>query len=161
MSGSIFKDKAIKPDARTMAKALGEAAEHWEKLRAGLENDFGVLIEDWKYYGQKSGWILKLFKKKRNLFFVTPQRGLFRIAFVFADRAVAEVESSDLPESIKENLKSARKYAEGRGLQIEVKEAKDVEIVKKLVQIKVGNRPGLFTSQGQPTPPSNNGSPEE
>ena len=139
MSGSIFKDKTIKPDARAMAKELGKTAGYWEKLRTGLENDFGELNEDWKFYGQKSGWVLKLLQKKRNIFFMTPQKGFFRISFVFGDRAVSEVERSDISESIKESLRIARKYAEGRGLQIEVKTENDVDIVKKLVQIKVNN----------------------
>ena len=139
MSGSIFKDKTVKPEPKALAKALGETAEYWKGLRNDLEEEFGELIEDWKFYGQKSGWTLKLLRKKRNLFFVSPQEGFFKIAFVFGDRAVAVVESSDLPESIKDALRKARKYAEGRGLQIEVISADDIEVVKKLVRIKVQN----------------------
>jgi hypothetical protein len=139
LPGSIFKDKASKPDSETLVEAMGKTAAYWKELRLGLEQELGELIEDWKFYGQKSGWILKLLRKKRNLFFVTPQEGFFRVAFVFGDKAVAEVESSDLPESIKETLRNARKYAEGRGLQIEVTAAGDVDVVKELVWIKVGN----------------------
>jgi hypothetical protein len=139
MSGSIFKDKSVKPDTRAFAEAIGETAGYWKELRNGLEDEFGELVEDWKFYGQKSGWILKLLRKKRNLFFVTPQEGFFRSVFVFGDRAVAEVESSDLPESIKDALRTARKYAEGLGLQIEVTTVDDIDVVKKLVRIKVHN----------------------
>jgi len=49
------------------------------------------------------------------------------------------VEESDLPQNIKTTLKNAKKYMEGRGLSIEVKSSKEVEIVKKLVEIKVNN----------------------
>jgi hypothetical protein len=139
MAGSIFNDKTSKPDAETLAEALGESAGFWENIRAGLENEYGELIEDWKFYGQKIGWTLKLLRKKRNLFFMTPQNGFFQIAFVFGDRAVAEVERSGLPESLKDALRTARKYAEGRGLQIEVTSADDIELVRTLVRIKVAN----------------------
>jgi len=44
-----------------------------------------------------------------------------------------------LPEAIKVELKNARKYAEGRGIRIEVKSARDVENIQKLVKIKVKN----------------------
>ncbi len=44
-----------------------------------------------------------------------------------------------MPEAIKVELKNARKYAEGRGIRIDVKSAKDVENVRKLVEIKVDN----------------------
>ncbi len=137
MAGSIFDDKAHKPDAGNLAEALGEAAGFWHELRADLEQEYGELVEDWKFYGRKLGWTLKLLRKKRNLFFMTPQNGFFRIAFVFGDRAVAVVERSGLPESIKETLRTARKYAEGRGLQIEVLSSGDIETVRELVRIKV------------------------
>jgi len=139
MSASVFDDKTVKPDSKALLKAIGKTAGHWKKIRSNLENDYGELIEDWKYYGQKTGWLLKVLRKKRNLFFCIPLKGSFRIAFVFGEKAVAAVENSDLPEAIKLELKNARKYAEGRGLRIDVKSAKDVENIRKLVEIKVKN----------------------
>jgi hypothetical protein len=52
---------------------------------------------------------------------------------------VSAVEKSDLPKDIKNELKNARKYVEGRGIRIEVKSQKDVEHVKKLIDLKVSN----------------------
>ncbi len=139
MEGSIFNDKTVKPDSGTLEEALGETDGFWKELRTGLEKEYGDLVEDWKFYGQKLGWTLKLLRKKRNLFFMTPQNGFFRVAFVFGDRAVDEVERSGIPESIKDALRTARKYSEGRGLQIDVTSSEDIEIVRKLVRIKVAN----------------------
>jgi hypothetical protein len=48
-------------------------------------------------------------------------------------------EKSDLTESIKGALRNARKYAEERGLQIEVTTAYDGDVVKTLVSIKAYN----------------------
>lgn len=81
----------------------------------------------------------KVLRKKRNLFFCIPLKGCFQIAFIFGEKAVSAVESSDLPEAIKVELKNARKYAVGRGIRIEVKSSKDVENIQKLVEIKVKN----------------------
>jgi hypothetical protein len=139
MSASVFDDKTTKPDEMALLKAIGKRAVHWKKIKGNLEKDYGELIEDWKYYGQKTGWLLKVLRKKRNLFFFIPLKGIFRIAFVFGEKAVCAVESSDLPETIKQELKNTRKYAEGRGLRIDVKSAKDVENIRKLVEIKVKN----------------------
>jgi signal transduction histidine kinase len=58
---------------------------------------------------------------------------------VFGDKAVSVVEQSDLPEDIKTELRNARKYVEGREIRIEVKFRKDVEVVKKVFDIKVAN----------------------
>ena len=139
MSASVFDDKNVKPDSKALLKVIGKTAGHWKKIRSNLENDFGELIEDWKYYGQKTGWLLKVLRKKRNLFFCIPLKGSFRIAFTFGEKAVSAVQSSNLSETIKLELKNARKYAEGRGLRIDVKSAKDVENIRKLVKIKVKN----------------------
>ena len=139
MSASVFDDKNVKPDEKALLKALGKPSMHWKKIKSNLETDYGELIEDWKYYGQKTGWLLKVLRKKRNLFFCIPVKDGFQIAFTFGDNPVCAVESSDLPEEIKEELKNARKYAEGRGLRIDVKSVRDVENIRKLVEIKVKN----------------------
>ena len=139
MSASVFNDKSVKPDNKTLLNVLGKTAKLWQKIKSNLENEYGELIEDWKYYGQKTGWLLKVLRKKRNLFFFIPLKGCFRIAFVFGEKAVSAVESSDLPEAIKLELKNARKYAEGRGIRIEVKSAKNIKNIQKLVEIKVKN----------------------
>ena len=139
MSTSIFNDKGVKPDNEMLQENLGNTGPYWDKIKNYLKENIGDIIEDWKYYNPKSGWILKNMLKKRNLFFFTPFDGYFRITFVFGDKAVAVVEKSDLPEKIKNSLINARKYMEGRGISIEVKREEDVEIVKKFVEIKVNN----------------------
>ncbi len=139
MSASIFGDKAIKPDDDLLVAALGNSADYWQDIKNHLSEQYGELTEDWKYYGQKSGWTLKTLKKKRNLFFFLPLEGSFKITFVFGDKAVAAIERSDFPDEIIDTLRNARKYAEGRGLQLQVTSADDVENVKKLVEIKLSN----------------------
>jgi Protein of unknown function (DUF3788) len=139
METNVFMDKSIQPDNRRLARVLGENATFWEAIKKHLAQKYGDVTEEWKFYNTKSGWTLKVLLKKRNLFFFVPLPGFFRMAFVFGDKAVSAVERSDLPEAIKNELKNARKYVEGRGIRIEVKSQKDVEHVKKLIDIKVNN----------------------
>lgn len=139
MAENMFMDKEDKPDAQKLSKVLGSTYQYWTGLRAYLEETQGPLTEDWKYYNTKSGWTLKLLKKKRNLFFFGAMDGFFRVTFVFGDRSVAVVEKSDLPKSIIKRLVEARKYMEGRGLSVEVHSADDVEHIKTLVKIKIEN----------------------
>jgi len=68
-----------------------------------------------------------------------PIEGSFKITFVFGDKAVSVVEKSDLPKEIINTLKGTKKYMEGRGIQIDVKDLEDVKNIKKLVEIKVNN----------------------
>jgi hypothetical protein len=139
MSTSIFSDKLIKPDEQKLTTALANTYKLWEEIRKYIRSEFGETVEEWKYYNSKSGWILKSFYKKRNLFFFTPCEEYFRISFAYGEKAVTEIEKSDLPESIIEEIKNARKYMEGKGLRVEVKNRKDVDIIKKLVDIKIRN----------------------
>ena len=136
---SVFIDKNVKPDNQMLVDVLGASYKFWEKIKSSLTNDSGRLDEDWKYYGQKIGWTLKLLYKKRNLFFFTPYEKYFQIAFVFGDKAVAVVEQSDLPFKIINELKEVKKYVEGRGLRIAVKKQSDVRVVLKLTEIKFNN----------------------
>ena len=139
MSESIFDNKTIKPGTNDLNEVLGRSSEYWNDFRRHIEEKFGPLTEDWKFYNQKSGWILKVLKKKRNLFFMIPVEDYFKIKFVFGDKAVLVAKKSDLPKEIINTLKDARKYIEGRGIQIEVKDLEDVKNIKKLVEIKVNN----------------------
>ena len=139
MPENPFTDKNIKPDDKSLAKVLGESNKLWNDLKRHLRESYGELIEEWKFYSPKYGWTLKVLKKKRNLFFFSPRPNAFRVSFVFGDKAVSHIEASNLPDEMKTALRSARKYAEGRGISIEVKSVDEIEEIKKLVEIKLSN----------------------
>lgn len=136
MEGSVFSDKSKAPDPSAFRRALGPKAALWKRIEAGLRKDLGNLDLEWKHYGAQSGWILKVLLKKRNLFFLTPGQDRFRVAFVFGDKAVEAVAAAGFEERLVDELRSARKYAEGRGLRIEVANASDARTVAALARIK-------------------------
>jgi hypothetical protein len=136
---SIFLDKSVKPTNEMLSGALGQSYKYWEEIKNSLENQYGPLIEEWKYYSATSGWTLKLLLKKRNLFFFAPCEKYFRLAFIFGDKAVSAVEKSDLPLKMVQELKSAKRYVEGRGLRLEIKKKTDVKNIITLVAIKINN----------------------
>jgi hypothetical protein len=136
---NVFSDKSAKPDEQSVLKALGTSGKYWLGIRKYAEESFGPLTEEWKYYSPKYGWTMKLLSKKRNLLFFVAMDGSFRVAFVFGDKAVAAIEKSDLPKEVIDEIRNAKKYVEGTGLRLEVKDAKSAEIVKRLIQMKVEN----------------------
>jgi len=139
MALSVFTDKSKLPGDRELAKALGETKQLWDQLKIHVKEIYPNIIEDWKHYGKNSGWTMKLLKKKRNLFFSYPGQEHFVVVFVFGDKAVQAVENSSLPREIVNTLKEAKKYVEGRGLQVAVKNQDDLEVIKKLLTIKMEN----------------------
>ena len=68
MTSSVFDDKSKKPDNKKLTEILGPTEKYWQEFKKYLEKKYSPVIEEWKFYGQKSGWILKILKKKRNLF---------------------------------------------------------------------------------------------
>lgn len=134
---SILIDKSLTPDDRTLSGVLGASFNRWTEIKNSITERHGPTREEWKYYGARSGWVLKLLLKKRNLFFVIPGEKHFTLGFVFGDRAVKTIENSSLPASMIREVKDARRYAEGRGLRIDVRNRTTVNHVLKLVDIKV------------------------
>jgi hypothetical protein len=139
MSASIFDDKSKKPTNKMLKEVLDKTYKLWEVIKKHILSEYGKVTEDWRFYNVRSGWLLKTLLKKRNLLFFVPVEGYFKLSFIFGDKSVEAVVKSDLPEVIKTTLKNAKKYMEGRGLSIDVKTSEDVEIAKKLIEIKTNN----------------------
>jgi len=137
MAENVFTDKTIKPTDQLLSETLGTTYKYWDEIRTSLRKEYGELIEEWKYYGVKYGWSLKLLLKKRNLFFFTAYNKYFTIGFVFGDKAVSAIEKSDLPKNIIEKIINAKKFAEGRGFRLEIRKHGDIRHIEKLVDIKV------------------------
>jgi hypothetical protein len=135
----VFNKKDAIPDEEMVRKALGSSYAYLENIRQFVKEEIGETVEEWKFYGQKLGWTLKKYLKKRNLFFIGMYPGYFRIAFVFGDRAANNVFDSDIAEVLKKELSEARKYAEGRGINIKVDDDTYLDDIKELIRIKVQN----------------------
>jgi hypothetical protein len=137
--GSILTDKSLPPNDQILAGELGPSYKTWTALKASITREHGETREEWKHYGARSGWVLKLLLKKRNLFFMIPGVKLFTLGFLFGDRAVTAICHSSLPPAMIREVKEARRYAEGRGLRIEVRNRAALRHVLELVNIKVNS----------------------
>ena len=67
---------------------------------------------------------------------MTPCEGYFLASFALGEKAVKAAHDSDLPTSVLRVI-SAKKYAEGRGVRLEVRNARAVRNVEKLAVIKM------------------------
>ena len=139
MGTNIFLDKMVQPDDKMLADALGNTYGLFQELKKFISVNYPGTTEEWKYYGGKYGWTLKTFLKKRNLFFISAYDKYFRVSFVFGEKAISSVLQSDLPKDIIGELRNSKKYMEGRGIAIEVRKPRDINIVKKLIDFKVNS----------------------
>ena len=138
MMQNAFAGQAKRPTEKSMGSALGESLQLWRSLVDDLKQEF-QLAGQWHSSSVKLGWSLRMQLKKRNIVYLVPRSGFFMAAFALGDRAVAAARASDLPPRILKIIAEAKRYAEGTAVRIEVKTPEDLEIVKKLVKIKIEN----------------------
>ena len=137
---SAFDDKSIMPSDDMVSTVLGTASSIWDDLRAYVHSNYPVVTGEWKHYGKAAGWTYKLISKKRNLLFFVPMAGCFRLRMVFGEKAFACVEADgDLPIDMKEALRAATPYTEGRSLDIDISRREQLETIKRLLKIKFEN----------------------
>lgn len=136
---SVFMDKASVPTYASLEKALGSSYDYWEKIVALTYAAYPEGKAEWNFPGKNYGWSFRIKDKRRAILYLLPRSGYFKAAFVFGDKAVASVMNSDVPEDIKKDLQAARKYAEGRGVSIEVHSNEHIPAIKKLIDIKLAH----------------------
>ncbi|MBN2201105.1 DUF3788 domain-containing protein [bacterium] len=132
-------DGSREPDEELLRSMLGKTMPLLTELRSRLADAFPSVREEWKFYGRKYGWSMKMLLGKRNLFFFAPLDGRFQIGFTFGDRAVEAVERSGIPARMKKDLRESKRYMEGRGLRVVVRSRRDVEAVMELADVKNRN----------------------
>jgi hypothetical protein len=111
----------------------------WNELKRLIASRFTPLSLEWGFASEKTGWGLRLKREKRTILYMTPCKGYFMASFALGEKAVKAAHESDLPVSVLGVIDSAKKYAEGRGVRLEVRSAEDVRNVEKLAVIKMAN----------------------
>jgi hypothetical protein len=139
MAMSLFDDKSKQPTKQMLAKALGEKYQLWKDIAEYIVKQYPKAFEEWKYYSVKYGWSFRLKDKKRNIIYMTPAQDHTMIGFLFSDKCVEAVQQSNLSASIKDELRDAKKYPEGRVIRLRVRTKSDLVSIKNLIDIKLAN----------------------
>ena len=139
MALSLFDDKSKQPTKQMLVKTLGKQYQLWAGIEEYIVEKYPKATEEWKYPGVKYGWSFRLKDKKRNIIYMMPSEGHIMVAFAFGDKGVEDIQNSSLPQSIKDELRNAKKYVEGRGIRLQVRNKTDVASIKTLVDIKLAN----------------------
>jgi len=119
MAVSIFEEKAAMPDDSMLADALADSHLLWTKLQSYAQETYPNVNGEWKFYGKSSGWVYKLISKKKNLLFFIPKDGCFRLRFGISEKVAPDIETADLPDVVKEAVRTATPYTEGRSIDLD------------------------------------------
>lgn len=139
MALSAFDDKSKEPGAGELAKVLGRSATHWTRLIDCISSEYSPLTVTWNFAGAKWGWSLRLKQKKRTVLYMTPCAKHFLVGFALGEKAVKAAHENKLPGPVLAVIDEAPRYAEGRGVRIEVRTKKDLENVLKVAAVKMAN----------------------
>jgi hypothetical protein len=137
---NAFIGKAGMPTDDDLAAELGRSAKTlWDGLLAGLAQRHNIVTAEWHSYSPKAGWALRLQRDKRNILYLSPCRGCFRASFALGGKAVEAARASALPKQVIRIIDSARRYAEGTAVRIDVSCPADIAVVEMLAAIKLGH----------------------
>jgi hypothetical protein len=134
---SIFKDKNKAPDNNDLEVALGSTYQLWQIIKNQVLLNYPQGVESWSC--SKHGWSYRINDKKRAILYLLPRDKFFKVAFVFGQKATDQILQSKISNIIKKELESAKIYAEGRGIRIDVKDDLLMTDINRLIDIKLTN----------------------
>ncbi len=136
MSERPFLDKSTKPTEQTIQAALGNAHTYYEKIISLA----GSYSQDWTFT-KSSGWMLKLFDRKKALLYLIPLNDEFKISLTLRKDERDAFLSDDELMIMHDKISSSKKYSEGFALQFNISNKKEFQsfelFIKKLIATRV------------------------
>ncbi len=133
----ILSDRSVIPTDEYIFSLIGEKKVLWKKILDQVTHNYSDISGSWNYYNDGKQWLFKLVRKKKTIFWSGIYADTFRITFYFGDKVIPLLESSDLPKTLKDEFRDAKKYGLIRPLSMKIFNEADVENVLKLVDIKI------------------------
>jgi hypothetical protein len=139
MALSAFSDKTNPPTKAELHSALGDAYASWTSLLALIGERIDPITEVWGFSSASTGWGLRVVHKKRVILYMTPQQNQFLVSFALGEKAVAAARTAALSASVLKAIEAAPRYAEGRGVRLEVRSSRQLPSLATLAEIKWKN----------------------
>ena len=118
---------------------LGPSARLWAELVAAVRHHAGEMTDERWVFGAKHGWSMRLVGRERILVYLTPQARQLMVGVVLGEKAIAKAEAAGLAsERTLEVVAAAPRYAEGRGIRLQVVTDEDLATAIELARMKVG-----------------------
>jgi hypothetical protein len=137
MLASAFIGRPGPPSGHDLALALGRSKGQWDRVLSALEHDHGAGDRQWKCYSPKSGWSLRVLKKKRVVVYLLPGSKAFLASFALGEKALAAARASRPPPKLVRVLDEAPRYPEGHAVRVEVRTKADADAVLLLAAAKL------------------------
>ena len=134
-----FDRKEAVPDDVTLKKVVGALYSDYLDILSLA----GGYSREWKYYGKKYGWQLKVTRKGKSLFYLIPLEKSFRMGFAVREKERETLLNLTLPAKVREELRRAKKYSEGYPLRLSVSAKNDMRAVRLVVDALMSLRQAI------------------
>jgi hypothetical protein len=134
----LFKltDKQVIPTDEYLLKIIGDKLELLKMVINYASGKYSDVSGEWRYYNDGKQWLYKLTRKKNTIFWGSVLGDAFRVTFYFGTKYQPLIDSSDLPESIKDDFNSVKNYGKIKPITIFVTEKSQLENIYKLIDLK-------------------------
>ena len=132
----VLPDRNVTPDEGLVFKLIGEKKKQWTEIMNYLGDNYKGSSGEWRYYNDGKQWLFKMQFRKKTLFWIALPEGTFRITFYFGNKAEPVILSSDLPEAVKENFITAKRYGTIRAITFRIEEVSDMRLIFMLIDLK-------------------------
>jgi hypothetical protein len=137
LTPNAFIGCAAAPADDELTAALGSSRPLWDQLLTDLKDQFKLSEFEWNSYSPKAGWSIRARKGKRNILYLVPCKGSFRVAFVLGGKAVQAARENKVPARVLELIDGGTKYPEGLGIRLQVTSRRDLAPIRTLTTLKL------------------------
>jgi hypothetical protein len=125
-----FADGSNPPTEEALAAQLASA---WPPMRSVMEMA-GSFKRDWSF-SNSGGWMLKVHDGQKALWYLTPLWGSFTVSMAVREaEREALMADSKLGGDAREQLESARQFAEGFAIKFDIGDADDLTAVEPFLR---------------------------
>jgi Protein of unknown function (DUF3788) len=132
----LLTDKLIYPTDDYIFSIIGDKKVLWQSIMNHMDENYKDSSGGWNFYNDGKRWLFKMNHKKKTIFWAAILTGTFRITFYFGNKAEPAIDGSDLPQTIKDGFRTAKRYGLIRPVSFKILNNTDVENVLKLIAIK-------------------------
>ena len=136
MATSIFDKKEYQPEYNDLQNALKSSGCAWEGFIEYLQERYGVIETEWKFYSKSAGWCLRVFGEKRNIVFLSPNDNFFVTTVNMGVKVKEQILRSNISECNKKLIDDAAIYAEGISVLFTIKNEDDLNDIKTILNIR-------------------------
>lgn len=133
----VLGDKSVFPSDEVLSSIIGDKTDILRKITGYVKGKYNNITEEWRYYNDGKQWLFKMQYKKKTIFWIGVLHDTFRITFYFGEKAEPVIVSSTLPEKMKDEFISGKRYGKIRAISVRISGISDLEDVYKLIGLKV------------------------